>query len=97
MQSMPDPMREALQRLLDITTEHQARAIVRAIGRDSAQSELERVIAQRLARRLLDQRVDRRVICDRLVSRGISRATAYRVVRAVLDGLHATVSEPTDE
>ena len=74
----------ALDLLLDTAGEDAARRIVRAIGTRTAQAALERQIVKRYAIHLLERRAPRWEIRDRLISRGLSWATAYRVIDAAL-------------
>jgi len=79
-----DPMRAALERLLDLAGESAARQILADVARDSARAEFERVVVCWMALRLLEQRAERTEIRDRLISRGVSERTAYRVVSEAL-------------
>ncbi len=85
MQPQADSQRAALERLLTLAGETEARRIVAATGRAAALAELERVIDLGVAVRLLQDRAPRSVVRDRLVSRGISKATAYRLIEEALD------------
>jgi hypothetical protein len=99
-----DPMRAALERLLDLAGESAARQILADVARDGARAEFERVVVCRMALRLLEQRTERTEIRDRLISRGVSERTAYRVVSEALglgprisanDGGSLAVAQPT--
>ena len=81
----PDPtLAAALDRLLQLAGEAEARRLVAELGRASAAAELERFILRRLAARLLAERAPRQVVRDRLISRGIQWRTAYRVIDEAL-------------
>lgn len=75
---------QELELLLDIAGEDRALRIVAAVGRPSVQEELGRLISQRLAARLLSSRTPRSAIRDRLIRRGMSPRSAYRVITAAL-------------
>lgn len=77
-----DLQREALEALLDAAGETRSRRILAEVGTRSAQAELERVIALRLAARLLAAREARSVVLNRLIDRGHSERTAYRLMFA---------------
>lgn len=85
MRQQTEPQRAALERLLDVAGESAARQILAEVGSPSAQTELERVIAREVAVRLLMAGEPRTLIRDRLMSRGMSKATAYRLIDAALD------------
>lgn len=76
---------KALGALLDTFGEQKARRIVSAIGRQSALTELDRIIVQRLTVRLLQMREPRSRIRDRLMARGMSERSAYRQIEVALN------------
>jgi hypothetical protein len=90
MHGVPDLSLQALERLLDLAGESQARQFLAELGRRTAQQQLERLIVQRLAMRMLAERAPRHQIRDRLLSRGFSTRTAYRVIEAALDSRGAS-------
>jgi hypothetical protein len=75
-----DPTRAVLEQLLDMTGETVARKFLAEVARPAARAEFERIVALRLAIRLREAQEPRHVIRDRLALRGLSRATAYRVI-----------------
>lgn len=82
---MQDQVRAALEALLCACGEHRARQIMSAVGRASAQSEFERLVAMRLAARMLQERAGRPDVRERLMQQGLSRASAYRVIGEALN------------
>ncbi len=76
--------RAALERLLDVAGETAARQILADVGRAGAQVEFERLVVRRMAVRLLEARAPRLIVRDRLISRGVSERTAYRVIDEAL-------------
>lgn len=78
-------MRDALEALLDAAGEARAREILSEIARPAALAEFERIAALRLALRMREARTPRHVMRDRLELRGLSRATAYRVICRAID------------
>lgn len=86
MSQMETEVLDALERLAQHFGESEARGVVQAIARPAIRDEFERVVARRLAARLLAQREPRPAIRDRLVARGITWRTAYRVIESVLSG-----------
>jgi hypothetical protein len=79
-----DSTAEALDQLLDLAGETRAREILGWVSRPAVLAEFERVVALRLAVRMREAREPRHVIRDRLVLRGLSRASAYRVIESAL-------------
>jgi hypothetical protein len=75
-----DSTGEALDRLLNLAGETVAREILIWVSRPAVLAEFERVAAQRLVVRMREAQEPRHVIRDRLVLRGISRATTYRII-----------------
>ncbi len=89
------PAGPAVEQLLDLVGERQARRILAEVGRRSAQQQLERVIVQRFARHLLGLRESRPCIRDRLLARGIPERTAYRVIDQALSApLDGSATDP---
>lgn len=89
------PAGPAVEQLLDLVGERQARRLLAEVGRRSAQQQLERVIVQRFARHLLGQREPRPCIRDRLLARGIPERTAYRVIGQALSApLEGSATDP---
>lgn len=80
-----EPTREALEMLLDVAGEARARRILLEVGTRSAQLDLERVLALRITARMLAAREDRSVVRERLIARGHSERTAYRLLVAAAD------------
>jgi hypothetical protein len=70
--------------LIEAFGEHRAREILAAIARPPVLAEFDRITALRLAVRLHAEQEPRPVIRDRLVLRGMSNATAYRLMNRML-------------
>lgn len=88
-----DPLRAALEQLLQATGADAARAIVAKVGSRSAQAELDRVIARHVAGELLARHEPRSQIRERIVALGFSGRTAYRL----LDTAKALLVPPAKE
>lgn len=84
MRNPDDVTKAALERLLQLVGEREARQIVGAVAGASVRAEFERVTLRRLAARLLAERAPRYEIRGRLESRGVHWRTAYRVIDAAL-------------
>lgn len=84
MRQQTDQVRAAVEQLLDCLGEADAQALLAIAGHAAARQELARVSVTRLALRLLEERAPRWQIRDRLVARGLSRRTAYRLIDAAL-------------
>ena len=80
-----DPTRAALEALIDAAGEAKAREILTEIARPATLAEFERLAAFRFALQLREAREPRYVIRDRLVARGLSRATSYRIAARVIE------------
>lgn len=77
-------MRDALEALLDAAGEAKAREILAEIARPAVREEFERIVAMRLVAQLREAHTARCVIRDRLLRRGYSRPTAYRLIEQVI-------------
>jgi hypothetical protein len=89
-----DPMRDALEALLDAAGEARAREILAEVGRPAACAQLERLAALRLAHRLRQERAPRVLIRERLERLGHSRATAYRLIEEAISAPIAICLKP---
>jgi hypothetical protein len=77
---------EAIDLVLDLAGEHRARRILTIlVARPAVLEQFERVVAQRFAMQQLEMRTSRALIRDRLIARGMSVRTAYRVIGAAID------------
>ena len=75
----------ALERLLQLVGEREARRLLSELARPAVSAELERLVLRRMAEKLLAENEARPVIRDRLVSSGgINWRTAYRVIEEAL-------------
>lgn len=84
MKQQADHVRAAVEQLLDRVGEVEAQALLSVTGHSAARQELARLTVTRLAMRLLEERAPRWQVRDRLVARGLSRRTAYRLIDAAL-------------
>lgn len=80
-----DEIQAALTTLLGTFGEHRARELLSAVARPAVVSEFERAAALDLALRMRETQAPRQAIRDRLELRGLSRATAYRVICRAID------------
>lgn len=78
-------MKEALEQLLATYGEWTGRRLLAQIAKPAVVAEFDRLALLELACSLLDAGMPRSDVCARLMGRGLSSATAYRVIGAALD------------